>query len=83
MKNFDSCDGLETRAPFNTGLTLVPPLWNHPKTVCVAQTILPVRFPGACQPLLEAASDLDRAAGEKPPKRSVERSNFYTRAYVR
>ena len=44
MKNIDSFDGFEIRALFSTELTCVPPLWNHPKTVGVAQAILPVRF---------------------------------------
>ena len=44
MKNIDSFDGIETRALFSTELTCVPPLWNHPKIVGVAQALLPVRF---------------------------------------
>jgi hypothetical protein len=33
MKNFDSLNGREMRTWFAFGLTRVPPLWNHPKTV--------------------------------------------------
>jgi hypothetical protein len=64
MKNIDSFDGSETRALSSTELTCVPPLWNHPKTVGVAQALVPVRFSGMCKPLLEPVSGLHCAAGE-------------------
>jgi hypothetical protein len=64
MKNIDSFDGFETRALFSTELTCVPPLWNHRKTVGVAQAILPVGFSETCEPLVEPVSGLVCAAGE-------------------
>jgi hypothetical protein len=62
MKNVDSFDGFETRALFSAELTRFPLLWNHPKTVGVAQAILPVRSSETCKPLLEPISDLICAA---------------------
>jgi hypothetical protein len=67
-ENIDSFDDFEKRALFSTELTRVPPLWNHPSTVNVAQAILPVRISETCKPLLEPVSDVVCAAGEGFPK---------------
>ncbi len=65
MKNIDSFDGFEIRALFSTELTCVPPLGNHPKTVGVAQAILPVRFLSPTQAAARTISELVCAAGEQ------------------
>ena len=46
MKNFDSVERHHLRPWVSLELTCVPPLWNHPKTVGVAQALVPVRFSG-------------------------------------
>jgi hypothetical protein len=80
LKNIDSFDGVETRAPFSTELTCVLSLWNHPKIVGVAQAIMPVRFSETCKPLLEPVSGLDCAAGERLPKQIVFRKVTFVEA---
>jgi hypothetical protein len=71
MKNFDGYNSNDARPFSSSELTCVPPLWNHPKTVGVAQAILPVRFSGTCKPLLEPVSGLHCAAGESLLKHCV------------
>ena len=68
MKNFNGSYRNYARFLFSRELTRVPPLWNHPKTVGVAQAILPVRFSEICKPLLEPVSDPVCATGEGFPK---------------
>ncbi len=40
MKNFAEFDALEKRAFLASGLTRFPSLWNHPKTIEVAQVFV-------------------------------------------
>ena len=83
MKNIDSFDGFETRALFSTELTCVPPLWNHPKTVGVAQAILPVQFSGVCKTLLETVRDRDASLAKVSRSIVFSRSNFCRAIIVR
>jgi|GEM_PF-4043938 len=76
MKNLDSYNGNDASRHFSPELTCVPPLWNHLRTVGVAQAPLPVRFFGTCKPLLEPVSGLDCEARERPRSNELLRSNF-------
>ncbi len=71
MKNLDSVDGLETQTLLSGALTRIQPLWNYPKTIGVAQALLPVRFSGHCKPLLDTQGKRSPLCGERKVSEAV------------
>jgi hypothetical protein len=71
MKKIDSMYGKETSVYFALKLTHVPLLWNHAKTVVVAQALLPVRFSGECKLPLNPVLAFDREAARGLRSRSL------------
>lgn len=81
MKKFDSYNDNDTLPLFSSELTRVPPLWNHPKIVGVAQALLSARSFGKCKLLLGPVLGFDCDPGERPPKQIAFREVTFVYAF--